>query len=90
MANKGVIEWVSTKDELPETKERKFGPETKYSKKVLVRWRFKESGTKWRYSFAIFYNTRKGICGPWWAIEGVQGPVQVSHFAYIKKPIINK
>lgn len=83
-----TMKWVNALERTPECKTLKKVSDTKSSKRVLVRWKFKNSKSKWRYSFGVFHETQKNICGPWWSVEGTHGIVQVSHWAYIKKPII--
>lgn len=82
--------WKDPKRELPKLVNARAVSETKSSKPVLVRWRFKNTTGKWKYGFGTYFETKKNICGPWWQVHGTTGITEISAWASIKKPILEK
>ena len=84
---KNNIPWVSTKKHKPKLGKPNPLASTRSSSRVFVRWRYTSSSNdKWRYGIGRYHETPKNICGPWWNVEGVTGPLEVSHFCLIAKP----
>lgn len=88
-----TMTWHHAKDKQPKFIKVKKSVDTQSSKKVLVRCRFKNSAknkvNKWRYKFGNFFRTKDRVIPDWWQVDGMLGTeIEVSHWAYITKPVL--
>jgi hypothetical protein len=89
-----TMTWHNSIDKQPKFIKTKKSSDTQSSKKVLVRCRFNNSAkakqNKWRYKFGTYFRTKDRVIPDWWQIEGMMGnsQIEVSHWAYIKKPVL--